>query len=243
MIPTAIGPLDGTGTVPNTPLFLKRRSNLAFFSNLLATLLLCAAVILKDSFLLSNAPCQLKAVGFQDIFSFRRVSRDAGIERLAKTLDKCLTGDTVILMYICLVFIFLALICTLIQLVSSLQLGCRFAKKIQSKGSLDICSVVLCSCCLGLMYWAASLISQHQFKQISAEFQIPVFSSSNETLQFIQNAKTQIDSFTLVFSGGFYFILLAGLFSIFALATRTFWTPIELFRRAYNRRGEIRRQP
>lgn len=66
----------GSRLFRSTPLFLRRISSLSFSSNLLATLLLCGATVLKATFTLKEAPCELGSIGFQDIFSFYVPSDD-----------------------------------------------------------------------------------------------------------------------------------------------------------------------
>lgn len=155
-------------------------------------------------------------------------------------LNRCLTPDAVFLLYSSLALVLLTLACTLVQLLTNLNCSSAFIKKLQSRGAFDIISgnqnlanffkVFLCSLSLGLICWAASLVARFQFQQISMEFHIPSFSSSNETVQYIQNVKQRIESFSIAYSGGFYFVLLAGFFSVIALATRNFLTPITSLR-------------
>lgn len=71
------------------------------------------------------------------------------------------------------------------------------------------------------MYWAASSISQFQFDLIKLELTIPTLTSIEETRHFIKNATKKMDAFSISFSGGFYFVLLAGLASLVSFATQT----------------------
>lgn len=147
-------------------------------------------------------------------------------------LRKCLTPDSVVLLYCGLSLISISLACNLLQIIATLHMSCPLFKRFHAHGVLDVCSsklanqynyfiVVLDAVCLGLLYWVATIISQFQFSQLKLEHAIPTFTSVDETMRFIQNARAKIDGFSVTFSGSFYFVLLSGLFSLVALATRS----------------------
>lgn len=71
------------------------------------------------------------------------------------------------------------------------------------------------------MYWAASSITQFQFQLIKQQLRVPNLTSIEETRHYIKNATKKIDAFSFSFSGGFYFVLLAGLASLVSFATQT----------------------
>uniref|UniRef100_A0A5K3FG84 MARVEL domain-containing protein n=1 Tax=Mesocestoides corti TaxID=53468 RepID=A0A5K3FG84_MESCO len=214
-------PLRNETRSPNSSsVFLRRIGSLSFSSNLLATLLLCGALVLKATFTIREAPCQLNSIGFQDIFSYYLTSGDEERKEFIGALNRCVTPDSVIVLYCCLALIIMSFMCSIFQLLANLNLNFSFMRKCQKRGALDICSILLNCVCLGLMYWAASLISQFQFKQLRIMIVIPTFSSIEETRHFINNATKKIDAFSVSFSGAFYFVLLAGLSSLVSFATQ-----------------------
>ncbi|VUZ43498.1 unnamed protein product [Hymenolepis diminuta] len=78
-------PSVGSRSFRGAPLFLRRIKSLSFSSNLLATLLLCGATVLKSTFTLKDSPCELNSIGFQDIFSFYAAPGDKEKTRFAST--------------------------------------------------------------------------------------------------------------------------------------------------------------
>ncbi|KAM7538989.1 hypothetical protein Aperf_G00000055507 [Anoplocephala perfoliata] len=204
-----------------TPSFFRRISSLSFSSNLLATLLLCGATILKGTFTLKEAPCELGSIGFQDIFSFYVPSDDKDRMKFIAALNKCVTNDSVVILYCCLALIILSSLCSIFQLFANLNINLRIMKKFRRRGALDVCCVFINCLCLGLMYWAASSISQFQFDLIKLDLTVPTLTSIEETRHFIKNATKKMDAFSISFSGGFYFVLLAGLASLVSFATQT----------------------
>ena len=238
----------GSRTPRSSPQFLRRISSLSFSSNLLATLLLCGATVLKATFSLKDAPCELNSIGFQDILSFYASSNDKerrkfkgnstlcpNFKSLLALLNRCVTADSVIMLYGCLALIILSFLCSLLQLFANLNVNLRFMKTFRQRGTLDVCCgkisllenqfsdiLVFINCvCLGLMYWAASSVSQFQFQLLKNQFAIPPLTSIEETRYFIKNATKKLDALSISFAGGFYFVLLAGLASVVSFATQT----------------------
>uniref|UniRef100_A0A0R3TV47 TMEM127 domain-containing protein n=1 Tax=Rodentolepis nana TaxID=102285 RepID=A0A0R3TV47_RODNA len=136
-------------------------------------------------------------------------------------LNKCVTSDSVVILFCCLALIILSLLCSIMQLFITLNINLKFMKKFRHGGSLDVCCVFINCVCLGLMYWAASSISQFQFDEIKRNLPRLTFTNIEQTRSFIKNATKTMDAFSISFSGGFYFVLLAGLASLVSFATQT----------------------
>lgn len=203
------------------PQFLRRVKSLSFSSNLLATLLLCGSTVLKSTFTLKYSPCELNSIGFQDILSFYAALDSKEKTKFTGALNRCVTSDAVVILFCCLALIILSLLCSIMQLFITLNINLKFMKKFRRGGSLDVCCVFINCVCLGLMYWAASSISQFQFDEIKRNLPRLTFTNIEQTRSFIKNATRTMDAFSISFSGGFYFVLLAGLASLVSFATQT----------------------
>ncbi|VUZ43497.1 unnamed protein product [Hymenolepis diminuta] len=234
-------PSVGSRSFRGAPLFLRRIKSLSFSSNLLATLLLCGATVLKSTFTLKDSPCELNSIGFQDIFSFYAAPGDKEKTRFARVLHRCVTSDSVVTLYCCLALIVLSLLCSILQLFANLNVNLGFMRKYRRRGVLDVCCVFINCVCLGLMYWAASSISQFQFDEIKRNLPNRTFTNIEQTRSFIKNATKTMDAFSISFSGGFYFVLLAGLASLVSFATQTCSRSTIALRRQTSRRVEPQR--
>ncbi|KAH9282158.1 hypothetical protein ECG_05968 [Echinococcus granulosus] len=223
------------------PIFRRRIGGLSFSSNLLSALLLCGATVLRATFTMKNAPCELNSIGFQDVFSFYSSPNDEEKRKFVGTLNKCVTVDSVAILYCCLGLIVLSFLCSLFQLFANLNVNLGFMKKFYRRGLLDVCCVFINCVCLGLMYWAASSITHFQFQLIKHQLAVPVLTSIEETRHFIKNATKKMDAFSISFSGGFYFVLLAGLASLVSFATQTCSRSAFVLRRQASRRIEPQR--
>nr|CDS18902.1 expressed protein [Echinococcus granulosus] len=155
------------------PIFRRRIGGLSFSSNLLSALLLCGATVLRATFTMKNAPCELNSIGFQDVFSFYSSPNDEEKRKFVGTLNKCVTVDSVAILYCCLGLIVLSFLCSLFQLFANLNVNLGFMKKFYRRGLLDVCCVFINCVCLGLMYWAASSITHFQFQLIKHQLAVP----------------------------------------------------------------------
>lgn len=140
------------------PIFRHRIGGLSFSSNLLASLLLCGATVLRATFTMKDAPCKLNSIGFQDIFLFNSSSNDKEKRKFvgtctilllqmvpnSGTLNECVTADSVVILYCCLGLIILSFLCSLFQLFANLNINLQFIKKFRRRGLLDVC----CGTCM-----------------------------------------------------------------------------------------------